>query len=254
MAAEGAATNGDPTTGGSLLDDSFDVDSNPSPNEKEDDDDEEDTTPLKRSRVVRSSDQSKFTNTLRHNAFVRTDSESSMEVLSPEAQLESNKTRRGPSLSMDSSVTMSGSSAILLVYISKCENLIPSDSNGLSDPYVVVTLGSHSEKTWMAQGTLDPEFKQRFQMRVSDAKRDVLHLQVFDYDRFGKDEFLGEVFISVRQVAKAGQLKDTWALEGVSHGTIQLSLQYRALSMSMRSTTPTPSYLNQRHNRAHSEI
>lgn len=94
-----------------------------------------------------------------------------------------------------------------------CNDLLPKDSNGLSDPFVVFVLGSTKQKSKTIYKDLNPVYNQTFTFQVQpslsleDFRSNVLHVSVFDRDRFQK-EFIGHVQIPLDDVpVLRGELK-----------------------------------------------
>uniref|UniRef100_T1H6T3 C2 domain-containing protein n=1 Tax=Megaselia scalaris TaxID=36166 RepID=T1H6T3_MEGSC len=108
-----------------------------------------------------------------------------------------------------------------LVLVLQGKELPAKDLSGTSDPYVKVTLlpdKKHRLETKIKRRTLNPRWNETFyfegfstqklQNRVLIKKSKVLliiiiqviHLHVFDYDRFSRDDSIGEVFMPVCQV------------------------------------------------------
>jgi Ca2+-dependent lipid-binding protein len=72
------------------------------------------------------------------------------------------------------------------------------DRNGLSDPYVVVRVGSEKSVTATREGTLNPAFSETFVFSaraVAEACRESsrVFVEVWDWDAITADDFLGQV-------------------------------------------------------------
>ncbi|KAF9264310.1 hypothetical protein L218DRAFT_1027655 [Marasmius fiardii PR-910] len=90
-------------------------------------------------------------------------------------------------------------STLLRVQVISCSNLLAKDSNGYSDPYVVLTLGQIKQQTPAVSKTLNPVYDPRdstFDFSVTDGDVGPLEIVVWDKDIVGKD-YLGEVALSV---------------------------------------------------------
>lgn len=114
----------------------------------------------------------------------------------------------------------------LILKVLQGKELPAKDLSGTSDPYVRVTLlpdKKHRLETKIKRRTLNPRWNETFyfegfpiqklQSRVSvvhimsnlilfirNSVTQVLHLHVFDYDRFSRDDSIGEVFLPLCQV------------------------------------------------------
>jgi synaptotagmin-like protein len=88
----------------------------------------------------------------------------------------------------------------LLVHVNRARDLAAADSNGFSDPYVKTYLlpdrSKHSKrKTNVQRKTLSPIFDETLEYSVSESELSsrTLWLSVWDWDRFGRNQFLGEL-------------------------------------------------------------
>lgn len=86
------------------------------------------------------------------------------------------------------------------------KDLPAKDLSGTSDPYVRVTLlpdKKHRLETKIKRRTLNPRWNETFYFEgfpIQKLNSRVLHLHVFDYDRFSRDDSIGEVFLPLCQV------------------------------------------------------
>ncbi|CAB4064979.1 SYT7 [Lepeophtheirus salmonis] len=86
------------------------------------------------------------------------------------------------------------------------KDLAAKDANGLSDPYVRVTLlpdKKHRLETKIKRRTLNPRWNETFYFEgfpINKLQSRVLHLHVYDYDRFSRDDSIGEVHLPLCQV------------------------------------------------------
>ncbi|XP_059352821.1 synaptotagmin-7-like isoform X2 [Daphnia carinata] len=94
----------------------------------------------------------------------------------------------------------------LILKIMQGKDLPPMDMGGTSDPYVRVTLlpdKKHRLETKIKRRTLNPRWNETFYFEgfpIQKLQSRVLHLHVFDYDRFSRDDSIGEVFVPLCQV------------------------------------------------------
>ncbi|XP_038219917.1 synaptotagmin-7 isoform X2 [Zerene cesonia] len=94
----------------------------------------------------------------------------------------------------------------LILKIIQGKDLPAKDLSGTSDPYVRVTLlpdKKHRLETKIKRRTLNPRWNETFYFEgfpIQKLQARVLHLHVFDYDRFSRDDSIGEVFLPLCQV------------------------------------------------------
>ncbi|CAI8048698.1 Synaptotagmin-like protein 5 [Geodia barretti] len=88
----------------------------------------------------------------------------------------------------------------LHIHVNRARDLAAADSNGFSDPYVkTYLLPDHSKsskrKTGVQRKTLTPVFNETLEYSVSESELSsrTVWLSVWDWDRFGRNQFLGEV-------------------------------------------------------------
>ncbi|CAG9860369.1 unnamed protein product [Phyllotreta striolata] len=87
----------------------------------------------------------------------------------------------------------------LVVHLIEAHDLASSDQGGFSDPYVRLTLSpevdSRKRQTNICRNDPNPLFDQHFKFPVSheELQSKTLILQVFDYDRFSRNDVIGEV-------------------------------------------------------------
>lgn len=104
------------------------------------------------------------------------------------------------------------------------------DLSGTSDPYVRVTLlpdKKHRLETKIKRRTLNPRWNETFYFEgfpIQKLQSRVLHLHVFDYDRFSRDDSIGEVFLPLCQV----RMSENPPVEGVScvHRALETSPRF----------------------------
>ncbi|XP_066587956.1 synaptotagmin-7 isoform X2 [Prorops nasuta] len=94
----------------------------------------------------------------------------------------------------------------LVLRIMQGKDLPAKDITGTSDPYVRVTLlpdKKHRLDTKIKRRTLNPKWNEALFFEgfpIQKLQSRVLHLHVFDYDRFSRDDPIGEVFLPLCQV------------------------------------------------------
>jgi len=96
----------------------------------------------------------------------------------------------------------------LALEIIRAEHLAPKDSNGLSDPYVKVTVGKTKLRTKVKNKTLNPEWRHPFVVEIKNPL-DELKIAVWDYDQLRRDDFEGQIIIPLSSIGEGGFM-DVW--------------------------------------------
>ncbi|CAN0166928.1 unnamed protein product [Ascophyllum nodosum] len=96
------------------------------------------------------------------------------------------------------------------LYVVKALNLQPKDLNGAADPYLLLKIGKKkfddsSDENEIKRETLKPQFFRSFDVQVTMPGDSRLKLKLFDHDRFGVDDLMGETVID---------LEDRWFSRG----------------------------------------
>lgn len=121
---------------------------------------------------------------------------------------------------------------VLSVTVISAEDLPPADIMGKADPYVVVTMkktGSKN-KTRVVNDSLNPVWNQTFDFVVEDGLHDMLLLEVWDHDTFGKD-YMGRCILTLTRVLLEGEYKESFELEGAKSGKLNLNLKWVSQSI-----------------------
>lgn len=79
------------------------------------------------------------------------------------------------------------------VTVESAEELDKGDIFGLSDPYVIVSVGSCTQQTTVLHKTLNPEFHQEFVFFVDSPQE--IKFEVIDWDKGKKHDSLGTASI-----------------------------------------------------------
>ncbi|XP_062195150.1 synaptotagmin-5-like isoform X1 [Phragmites australis] len=122
---------------------------------------------------------------------------------------------------------------VLSVTVISADDLPPMDIGGKADPFVVVYLkkGETKKKTRVVTDTLNPIWNQTFDFVVEDALHDLLMVEVWDHDTFGKD-YIGRCILTLTRVLLEGEFQDTFVLQGAKSGKLNLHFKW----------TPQPIY------------
>ncbi|XP_057468438.1 synaptotagmin-4-like isoform X1 [Actinidia eriantha] len=116
---------------------------------------------------------------------------------------------------------------VLSVTVIAAENLPSVDIMGKSDPFVVLIMkkSEQKNKTRVVNNTLNPVWNQTFDFVVEDGLHDLLILEVWDHDTFGKDR-MGRSIMTLTRVILEGEFTDTFSVDGTKSGKLHLHLKW----------------------------
>ena len=94
-----------------------------------------------------------------------------------------------------SAISAANEGIVLTLRVISATDLKPMDRNGKADPYVVLTCGetNGTQKTDVIKRSLTPSWNSLPFVFTSVDASDVCVAKLFDWDRFTKDEPMGEV-------------------------------------------------------------
>lgn len=120
---------------------------------------------------------------------------------------------------------------VLMVTIVGARDLVAKDFNGLSDPYVALQtqLGSIKKRTKVAERTLNPTWDDTFEFLVEDARHDMLLVDVWDHDMFGRD-FIGRLGVTLTRVMREEDYTQEYRLSNVPNGFLTVRMKWKGLS------------------------
>ncbi|KAK6119552.1 hypothetical protein DH2020_046719 [Rehmannia glutinosa] len=130
-----------------------------------------------------------------------------------------------PNSSMKSDVVIVR--GVLSVTVVSGEDLPVTDFMGKSDPFVVLTMkkSEQKNKTRVLNDTLNPVWNQTFDFVVEDGLHELLILEVYDHDTFGKDK-MGRCIMTLTRAILEGEFTDTFNIEGAKSGKLTLHLKW----------------------------
>ncbi|KAL0728302.1 hypothetical protein Bca4012_024395 [Brassica carinata] len=116
---------------------------------------------------------------------------------------------------------------VLSVTVVAAEDLPAVDFMGKADPFVAITLkkSEAKSKTRVVPDSLNPVWNQTFDFVVEDALHDLLILEVWDHDKFGKDK-IGRVIMTLTRVMLEGEFQEWYALDGAKSGKLCVHLKW----------------------------
>ncbi|XVE71517.1 hypothetical protein DITRI_Ditri10aG0157100 [Diplodiscus trichospermus] len=116
---------------------------------------------------------------------------------------------------------------VLSVTLISAEDLPAVDLMGKADPYVALTMkkSEAKNKTRVVNESLNPVWNQTFDFVVEDGLHEMLILEVWDHDTFGKD-YMGRCILTLTRVILEGEYSDSLPLEGAKSGKLNLHLKW----------------------------
>ncbi|KAL5259220.1 hypothetical protein ACHWQZ_G009618 [Mnemiopsis leidyi] len=103
---------------------------------------------------------------------------------------------------------------ILSITLVEACNLRPMNKDGSSDPYCKFKLGHQKHKSKVLRRTLDPVWKERFEIRVYSDSSSILEISVYDYEEFGfSDNFIGSAEVDISEFEESKTYKRELDLE-----------------------------------------
>lgn len=118
---------------------------------------------------------------------------------------------------------------VFSVTVISAEDLPSTDLMGKADPFVVLTMKKTGMKnsTRVVNENLNPVWNQTFDFVVEDGLHDMLVVEVYDHDTFGKD-YIGRCILTLTRVILEGEYKDCFPLDGAKSGKLHLNLKWMA--------------------------
>uniref|UniRef100_A0A8C2JRU0 Multiple C2 domains, transmembrane 1b n=1 Tax=Cyprinus carpio TaxID=7962 RepID=A0A8C2JRU0_CYPCA len=91
---------------------------------------------------------------------------------------------------------------IVSIRLIEGRNLIPMDQNGLSDPYVKFKLGPQKYKSKTIPKTLNPQWREQFDLHLYDEEGGILEISVWDKDIGMRDDFIGQCQLDLSKLSR----------------------------------------------------
>jgi len=97
---------------------------------------------------------------------------------------------------------------------------------GKADPYVVLTHGNHKEKSATVNNNHNPVWHITGVFDVDEQSPNLINIEIFD-DDIGKDDFLGQAVINIKEIFEAKEVVNQWTpLTKCKSGEILISAKY----------------------------
>ncbi|KAL9339656.1 hypothetical protein Peur_068671 [Populus x canadensis] len=116
---------------------------------------------------------------------------------------------------------------VLSVTVISAEDLPMVDLMGKADPFVTLTMKKSEmrNKTRVVNNCLNPVWNQTFDFVVEDGLHDMLIIEVWDHDTFGKD-YMGRCILTLTRVILEGEYKECFQLDEAKSGRLNLHLKW----------------------------
>ncbi|CAA3028704.1 synaptotagmin-5-like [Olea europaea subsp. europaea] len=116
---------------------------------------------------------------------------------------------------------------VLSMTVISAEDLPSTDLMGKSDPFVEIILKKSEQKnrTRVLNDTLNPIWNQTFDFVIEDGLHELLILEVWDHDTFGKNK-LGKCIMTLTRIILEGEVMDSFPLDGAESGRLNLHLKW----------------------------
>ena len=113
---------------------------------------------------------------------------------------------RSKSFDGAAAIAPAGPMGTLRVHVQRATNLKAADRNGLSDPYVVLSVAAQTHRSATIRSTLNPEWDEAvvFEGSLSAMVAEGLTLRVWDWDLGSRDDKLGEARVDLSPLQAVG--------------------------------------------------
>nr|XP_015815114.2 extended synaptotagmin-1 [Nothobranchius furzeri] len=121
---------------------------------------------------------------------------------------------------------------LLRIHLLAGQNLVPKDNmmggmvKGKSDPYVKINIGGETFTSQVIKGNLNPTWNEMYEVVLTQLPGQDLHLEVFDKDMDMKDDFMGRLKISLKDIITSQYIDQWYNLSDVKSGRVHLVLDW----------------------------
>ncbi|XP_038551560.1 extended synaptotagmin-1 [Micropterus salmoides] len=123
---------------------------------------------------------------------------------------------------------------LLRIHLLAGQNLVPKDNliggmvKGKSDPYVKINIGGETFTSQVIKSNLNPTWNEMYEVILTQLPGQELQVEVFDKDMDMKDDFMGRLKITLKDIIDS-QYTDQWyTLSDVKSGRVHLVLEWVA--------------------------
>jgi hypothetical protein len=114
----------------------------------------------------------------------------------------------------------------LSIDVLEAQELPALDSNGLSDPYVLLQLGNETAKTKTQMRTLTPKWKNEKHVLNANSLKAALEVSLWDWDTTSEDDFMGNVVIPLTELLDGNEV-NKWYKLSTGTGSVHLAVQLK---------------------------
>ncbi|XP_054473264.1 extended synaptotagmin-1 [Anoplopoma fimbria] len=121
---------------------------------------------------------------------------------------------------------------LLRIHLLAGQNLIPKDNlmggmvKGKSDPYVKINIGGETFTSQVIKSNLNPTWNEMYEVILTQLPGQDLHMEVFDKDMDMKDDFMGRLKISLKDIIDSKFTDQWYTLSDVKSGRVHLILEW----------------------------
>jgi hypothetical protein len=114
--------------------------------------------------------------------------------------------------------------SVLSVVLLNGKSLPATDDNGFSDPYCKFKLGAEKFKSKVCTKTLNPEWKEQFDLHVFEDQSHILEIEVWDRDYGSRDDFVGRCSVDLDDLAPEETHRKTLQLESKEYDSGEITV------------------------------
>eukprot|EP00899_Mesostigma_viride_P021022 jgi/Mesvir1/28921/Mv18005-RA.1 len=128
-----------------------------------------------------------------------------------------------------------------VLYVHLIKGNIGKSGSESVDPFVTMRVGEHCEwqKSDVRTKTREPRWDQTFEFIVPDASKP-LEIEVWDYDKWSKNDKLGSLTVSLDNVLKLRKSRDIVRFKGLENGDLELELRWEGTAGAQVETGTLP--------------